>query len=95
MHKTNALGIRQEHFDFLFLPFPHFFSFCLELSQFSRQFFLIFSASSEKYHMLLIRKGKEGNAMLTTELFVAIVGICATFYTIGYAHGQRGAKTKK
>ena len=27
---------------------PHF-SFCLELSQFSRQFFLIFSASSEKY----------------------------------------------
>ena len=28
---------------------PSFFSFCLELSQFSRQFFLIFSASSEKY----------------------------------------------
>ena len=33
--------------------------------------------------------------MLTTELFVAIVGICATFYTIGYAHGQHDSKTKK
>lgn len=45
--------------------------------------------------MLLIRKGKEGNAMLSTELFIVIVGLCARFYTIGYAHGQRGAKTKR
>ncbi len=33
--------------------------------------------------------------MLTTEMFVAIVGLCATFYTIGYAHGQHDTKTKK
>lgn len=33
--------------------------------------------------------------MLTTELFIAIVGLYARFYTIGYAHGQHDSKTKK
>lgn len=33
--------------------------------------------------------------MLTTEMFVAIVGLCATFYAIGYAHDQHDTKTKK
>ena len=33
--------------------------------------------------------------MLSTELSIAIVGLCARFYTIGYAHGQHGVKTKK
>ena len=33
--------------------------------------------------------------MLTIDNLIGIICLCATFYSLGYSHGQRYTKTKK
>ena len=33
--------------------------------------------------------------MLTTNDLIAIIALCATFYSLGYLHGQHDSKTQK
>ena len=33
--------------------------------------------------------------MLTTSDLIAVLALCATFYSLGYMHGKRGSKTQE
>lgn len=39
--------------------------------------------------------GKENLLMLTISDLIAVLSLCATFYSLGYMHGKRDSKTQK
>jgi len=39
--------------------------------------------------------GKENLLMLTIDNLIGVLALCATFYGLGYVHGQHDSKTQK
>ena len=55
------------------------------------------SISSDYIDLIPLGKsfGKENLLMLTIDNLISVLALCATFYGLGYVHGQHDSKAKK
>lgn len=51
--------------------------------------------SSDYIETLWESNGKEKKSMLTITDLITVLALCATFYGLGYVHGQHDSKAKK